>query len=716
MMSGASFSSQWYRIAGLHPQLHRHVRVVRQPCRGDAWYLLLDADAGHSVRLNEAAWAFVGCCDGHISVDALWEQLLQQAPESAPTQHEIVALLVQLYQAGMLRCELTPDTAALFRAHERRQRSQLLQQLNPLALRLPLGAPGPWLKKLDPLLPWLFGRAALCLWLVLLLAGLTVALGHAAQLAAEGEHWLATPFMLFLTWASYPFIKAVHELAHALAVRRFGGEVGKVGIALLMLTPAPYVDASAASAFVFAWQRALVSAAGILAELALAALALLLWRVTAPGLVHDLALVVAFSCGISSLLFNGNPLLRFDGYYVLSDALELPNLASRSRRWWLECLQRGCGLPPASPLICARGELPWLMCYQAASWLYRVLLSFVIVGWLGGFSMLLGLALAAWMAFTLLLRPLGQSAHWLWNAALPDHRRTRVLGAVAGGATLLLLLLLALPLPYATKAQGVVWLPEDALLRAGTDGFLQRWHVGDGQTVRRGQTVASLADPVLESEVERLHSRLRQVQDARYHALQTDPTPLRSLDGEEQALRSQLALKRSRLAARELGAGRSGRVVLPAQADLEGSFVLQGTLLGYVLNRDDDMRIRIALSEQDVAQVSAGTRAIEVRLAEQPGQVFSARLVRMVPASGTRLPHAALGSFAGGEQQLDPQDAQHLTTREPVAVLDVVLPGVRPERLAARAWVRFEHDSTPLAQQWGRQLRQLFLGHFNAGA
>src|SRR5690606_19426199 len=151
-----------------------------------------------------------------------------------------------------------------------------------------------------------------------------------ASLKADAVRVLATPSSYALAWLAYPLVKALHELGHALAVRRFGGAVHEVGISLLMLTPAPYVDASAASAFPRAGQRALVSAAGIMVELALAAIAMFAWTVLSPGLARDAALVVLLICSVSTIVFNANPLLRLDGYHLLCDALQLPNLALRS--------------------------------------------------------------------------------------------------------------------------------------------------------------------------------------------------------------------------------------------------------------------------------------------------------------------------------------------------------------------------------------------------
>ena len=142
----------------------------------------------------------------------------------------------------------------------------------------------------------------------------TLANWHA--LAIYTKVYVNTPSYLLIAWIIYPFIKVIHELGHALAVKHWGGEVRETGITLFMLTPAPYVDASAANAFRHKYQRVVVGAIGIMIELLIAVVALWIFFNIQPGLVRDTAFVAAFICGVSSFLFNGNPLVRFDAYYV----------------------------------------------------------------------------------------------------------------------------------------------------------------------------------------------------------------------------------------------------------------------------------------------------------------------------------------------------------------------------------------------------------------
>ncbi|WP_298596939.1 PqqD family peptide modification chaperone [Zoogloea sp.] len=715
-MGGSVFSSQWYRVAGLHPSLRAQLRVTRQIHRREVWYVLADPLSGRFHRMNAAAYAFVGRCDGRHSVEALSEALLAEAPEHALTQDEIVRLLVQLNQRGLIQCELTPDVAAIFHREQEASRRQRRLGVNPLAFRLRLGDPSALLARFDP---WLAGLVSG--WMLLFLAmliggGALVAAMHFDQLQTEVRTWMATPRFLLIAWLIYPLIKTVHELAHGLAVRRYGGEVHQVGVSLLLLTPAPFVDASAASAFRHASQRLTVSAAGIVTELAIAGLALVVWALVEPGLVRDVSLVAAVIGGVSTVLFNGNPLLRFDAYYMLCDAFDLPNLATRSTAFWRYLLLgRLLGLADVPSPEPGRGERPWLLLYAPASWLYRVVLSVAIVGWIGSWSRVLGLLAGVAMLGTLLVMPVVIFWRRLLRLALPDAQRRRALRAAGALCAGLVVLLGVVPLPFSSLAQGVVWVPEQAQLRTGTDGFLMTIEARHGDRVEAGQVLARLEDPRLQAEVERYRHRLAALDADLFQAMLRDPVKLRNVEEEMERVRTQLARALELQAALELRAGVGGQLVMPNQADMQGVFVRRGTLLGHILTGEPG-RLRVAIEQDVAALVREDTRSVSVRLAEQPGAAFPARLLRAVPAATERLPSAALGDFAGGSLPVDPADQDHLRTPAPVFVIDLNVDGLPPERAGGRGWARFDHGWQPLAVQWGRQLKQLFLRHFNPAA
>jgi putative peptide zinc metalloprotease protein len=177
----------------------------------------------------------------------------------------------------------------------------------------------------------------------------------------------------------YPFVKALHELGHGYAVKKWGGEVREMGIMLLVLMPMPYVDASSSLAFRSKWQRAFVSGAGIMVELGLAALALIVWVNVEDGITRAIMFNVMLIGGISTLIFNGNPLLRFDGYYVLCDIIEIPNLATRANRYFISLIQRWLlDIEVREREAVSVAERAWFIAYAMAAFVYRLFIMVTI--------------------------------------------------------------------------------------------------------------------------------------------------------------------------------------------------------------------------------------------------------------------------------------------------------------------------------------------------
>ena len=710
-MNESLFSPNWYRVSHLRPRLRPGVRVQRQPYRDEIWHLLLDASSGRQHRINRAAFEFIGRFDGRASVNELWTKLLEKFGDEAPTQDDLLRTLARMSEGELVQFDRTPDIDGLFRQRATRTRSRR-PWVNPLAFPIPLWDPTPLLNRLEPLLRPVLHAPALVLLGVLLVAAAVGASAEWDALRAHGAKYMATPYYLALAWFCYPIIKVLHEIAHALAVRRWGGQVHEMGITLLFFTPTPYVDASAASGFRNRWHRALVSAAGILVELALGALAFFVWLTVEPGVARDLAFVTLFLCVASSLLFNGNPLLRFDGYHVMCDALDLPNLAVRSQAYWLHLARRLVGgaehvQAPAN----ARGERKWLLVYAPASFGYRLALAFALVLWVGANSQLLGWLAALVLGGYLVVRPAFLNLRAL-ASSVPlgrARRRAGLVFVIAGIAAVLMVF--AIPLPSTVLVQGVVWPPEQAQVRAETDGFVTELLARDGALVVPGTPLLRLSEPRLVVERDALLARLRGLQTRRYESLLSDPAQARNAF--EELTHTQAALERTeeRMAHLTVRSKIGGRLVLPKSEDLPGAFVHQGTMLGYVLTPTAPT-VRAAVPGESAALVRRNHRSVAVLVADAREPV-AARVQRELPSATQVLPSAALGQQAGGRHLTDSADKEGRRILEPVFLFDVLLESEVLQRLGQRAWVRFDLAPQPLAVQAYRGLRQLLLKHFS---
>ncbi|HWU39827.1 MAG TPA: hypothetical protein VN203_19430, partial [Candidatus Acidoferrum sp.] len=330
-MTGPFFSTSWYRVAGLKPRLRSHAQIHRHEYRGHTWYILQDRSTDRFHRFSPTTYLVIGLMDGRRTVQEIWETACARLGDDAPTQDEVIQLLSQLHQTDVLLCDVPPDAGELLQRYERHTRRQWQSRAFSLfAWRFPLFDPDRLLQLFLPVIRPLIGWAGAVLWLVVVGPALVLGAVHWSDLTNNVLDRLLAPQNMLPLWLLYPVMKVMHEFGHAFVVKAYGGEVHDMGVMILVLTPIPYVDASAASAFREKWQRIQVGAAGILVELFLAALALLLWLTVEPGTVRTLAYNAIILAGISTVLFNGNPLLRYDGYYVLADLLEIPNLRSRA--------------------------------------------------------------------------------------------------------------------------------------------------------------------------------------------------------------------------------------------------------------------------------------------------------------------------------------------------------------------------------------------------
>ena len=711
----AFHSDAWYRIEQVVPRITREAQIHRQRYRGSAWYVVRDPASGRLHRFTPAAYLIVSLMDGQRNVDQIWRQAVQRLGDDAPSQDEVLDLLSRLHGADLLVANVAPDAADLLSRERKQRRSVWLRNLgNPMSLRLPLWDPDAFLERTLPPLRGLFSRWGAALWLALLVPALLLAGTHYAALTGNlSDRVLALDNLMLLLFV-FPAVKAVHELAHGYAVKSGGGEVHEMGLMFLVLAPVPYVDASASTGFRSKAARAGVAAAGMMAELALAALALVAWLLVEPGLVRSVAFNVMLVAGVSTLVFNANPLLRYDGYFMLCDLIEMPNLGQRATGYWAWLVQRRVfGSREAQEPDESAAERRILLVYGALSWVYRMLVVFGIALFIATQFFFVGVVLALWGVATGVLVPLGKGLRFVVASPVLARRRQRALGISVATLVLGAALLAWLPLPLSTFAEGVVWVPEQAEVRARGDGQLLRLLVAPGAMVVPGQPVAELTDSSLwtdydvqRARVERLEVQVAsQLADDRAQAAATATTLARE--------RQALARLEERIDHLQVVAGAAGRLLVPRAADLQGRYLRQGQQFGYVL--DGALRTaRIVVSQQDIGLVRNRLRSLRVRLVDAPGPVYEARIVREVPGGSDRLPARSLAIEGGGRHAVDPSDKDGTKTLNRVFQFEVELPPeVGDLRLGARVYARFEHQLEPLAAQAWRRVRQLFLSRFD---
>lgn len=397
-MTESIFSPLWYRVAALQPHLRSHIQIHRHHYRGKLWYVLEDHSTGRHHRFKHAAYYIIAQMDGKKTIQDIWDRAVDHLKDDAPTQDEMIRLFGQLHSIDALLCDVPPDTIELFQRYQSHERLKWKQRLlSPLSIRFPLFDPEQFLNRWEFLVRFLFGWIGIVLWFTVVGSAVVLAGIHWTELTENITDRVLTPYNLIMLLLMYPIIKLLHEFGHAFATKVWGGEVHEIGIILLVFMPVPYVEASSATAFRDKRKRMVVGAAGMLVELFLAAVAMFIWLTVEPGVVHAIAYNTMLIGTVSTLLFNGNPLLRFDGYYILSDAIETPNLGSRSSNYIGYLIQRYLfGVSDAKSPASSTGERVWFMLYGIASFCYRMFIIAVIIVFVAGKFFIIGVAIAVW--------------------------------------------------------------------------------------------------------------------------------------------------------------------------------------------------------------------------------------------------------------------------------------------------------------------------------
>ncbi len=724
-----TFSESWYRVAQLTPRLRSTVQIHRQHYRGQRFHVLQDPSSNQFFRLNEPAYQFVGLLDGRRSVAEAWDICNDQLGDAAPTQGETIQLLGQLYTSNLLHAELPPDAEGMFKRHRKRVQREVRGYLtNLLFIRIPLFDPDRALNRLLPVFGWVFSWVGLLLWFMLCGTGIYVLTGRWDELVDQSQNIL-NPEHLPLLLVSFWIIKVFHEFGHGLACKKFGrqagsgGEVHTMGLMFLVFTPLPYVDTSSAWALPSKWQRSLICAAGMLVELAIASVAAIIWANASPGTLRAICYNVMFIASVSTLLFNANPLLRYDGYYILSDLIEIPNLSQRAKQYLYYLVKRYVWAVrnPRNPANTV-GERVWFVFYGIASTVYRVFICIRILLFvtdrLPEQFKVFGAAMGAAAAVTWVLVPLGKLIHYL--ATSNELARTRLLAvtttvlvfAAAIGSVVLI------PVSDNVRVEGFLDPADQVVIHARTPGRVVGY-LPTGRAVQVGDVLVTAESEQLRHELagqlaRREHLTLR-LDQARQQAVY-DTTKRVEIDKHQADLATldqAIATTRRQIDELTTRSPIAGTWIAPRMEDLQAAQLKTNQTVGMV-STVDDMVIR-ALADQDAApQIQAYLAQIErvdVRLKGNPDVETRAEILRILPAGSQQLPSQAMGYAGGGAIATDPNDPKGLTAAENVVEIRL---RAQP-RDGVRFWprqrvvCRFHLPSKPLAYQWARTLRQLFL-------
>lgn len=693
----------------LRLKLRPDLQFEQREQAGRRVFLVGDPVRNKYFQVGELERRVISAFDGSRTVSEIAEaNFYDAAGQRASAQATQVAKwLVQHHLATVIGADNSK------RVQERArilQRASTWGLLNLISLRFPLFNPTSLLDSLRPLGNVLFHPLSVVAWLLLMVVAAGLIWQSQSDFNLEfagvlsGQRWI----WLLLIWSG---LKVIHELAHGLACRRYGGEVPEAGILLLLLTPLAYVNVTSSWKFSSRWQRMIVAAAGMYLELFVAAIAAIIWTQLADAsLWKDLCLHTFIMASVTTVLFNANALMKFDGYYLLSDAVEIPNLYGKGTAWIWDLLRVHClGWQPLHQL--GPGSERWLVplyAILAAAW--RVTVSIGLIIGAGVLFHGVGLAVAATAVFSWYLLPtikqiraigqLGQQQPVNW---------WRLSGSGLVAAALLVGLFCLFSSPASKSAPAIVRFENEAVLRAGSDGFVQAIHVADGQRVSKGELLVELENRGLVTDMELLESQLDECRiQVRQHLQARELAKHQAELERKRSLEEQLAEKRTKLAELRLTAPFDGVVLQRNLEHLEGCFLKQGEPV-LTVAESAALEIVVSIEQDDFAGVQTARnqrfRAVFAGVTVTPCELKATK-----PAASTTPVHEALCASFGGplpvkpkirnrSEQSDPQETELLTPR---FNLELAVTGALQEHLKAgqSGWVVFPVEQHSLGTYW----------------
>ena len=608
-------------------------------------YVIEDAVRGKFYQIGANEFELVSRLDGKSTVGEVLNRINEK--RKSPLKQEAVDQICHwLSQNNLARVTGFDSCKRLGQQVKSMQKQKMLSFVNPISIKFKLFNPTRLLDASQKYLQWIFSFSFAVIWLVTGTVGLYFLFGNWERLSqssvgifAEGR-WV----WMLVVWLG---LKAIHEWAHGIACRRYGGEVPEAGMLLLLFTPMPYVNVTSSWRFGNRWQRFIVAGAGMYVELFVSFIAMILWANVANPLVQDVCFNIFFLSSVTTILFNANPLMRFDGYYMLTDLLNIPNLYTKGLGWFTDRTKNLFFGTPKSKDICPANELPIVRMYGASAFCWKVLVCCTLLIAASVLFYGVGILMAVvggvlWLAMPILR---------FFKSVFGVSNRNYSVGRIAVSSTCLVLLVTSvftwLGSPAKKSAPAIVQFAEEGILRAGGDGFIDEVLVTNWQRVKQGELLLSIRNNELSTEVENLKQLVQEAEiQARIYTnsqkLASAQTSLRKRD----SLLIQLAEKQAQLQNLQLTAPFDGIVFRRNLSSIEGQYHSHGTELLRIA-RSTSQKVIVSIEQNDLDSIQG--REGSVMKVVMPGvPTFQAAITNIESRATDQPSHKAFCASYGG--------------------------------------------------------------------
>ena len=487
------------------------LKARRQRYQGRVYWVVKDPVGLQYFRFEEEEFAILHMLDGQSSLEEIAEQFEANFPPQTIRVEELQSFVGMLHRSGLVLSDAPGQGVQLKKRRDERKRKELIGSVsNVLSFRFRGFDPERLLNMIYPLVRWFFSTSVTVLSIVLALCALSLVIVQFDEFQSRlpsfqtffaAQNWLLIAGVLGVT-------KVIHEFGHGLSCKHFGGECHEMGVMLLVLTPCLYCNVSDSWMLPSRWHRAAIGAAGMYVEIVIASIATFIWWTSEPGFLNYLCLNIIFISSVSTILFNANPLLRYDGYYILSDILEIPNLRQKASTILSRKLGSWClGLEePEDPFLPKRNQVLFAL-YTVASSVYRWVILLSILYFLNKVFEPYGLKIIGQMIalvslYGLIVMPMSKVYKFFrvpgrWSK-VKKVRMVTTLGVLAA----VVWAVLFIPLPSSVMCEFELQPRAAKSVYVEVEGTLEELLVEPGQHVEAGDLLARLSNIDLLLEIE----------------------------------------------------------------------------------------------------------------------------------------------------------------------------------------------------------------------
>ncbi|MFV0443540.1 MAG: hypothetical protein ACK5Q5_08210 [Planctomycetaceae bacterium] len=488
--------------------------------RGVAFPVVKDPCGLKYYRLQPEQYAVLLQLDGETSLEDIRESLQQDYPTIPITLTDVQSLITDLHEKSLLISERSGQGLGLLRTRRDRKRKEWSQiLLNPLYLKLPGWDPDRVLTAMTPWVGWIFRPGAVVPTLIFVLFAylfLAVRFDELRQKLPEFQQFFGWPNLIYL-WITLGAVKILHEFGHGVACKHFGSECHSMGVMLLVFSPTLYCDVTDSWMMPDKWKRIFIGAAGMYVEVVLAAVAIFVWWWTEPGVLHHLALNIFFVSSVTTVIFNANPLLRYDGYYMLLDYLEIPNLRPKASQLLQHSFAWYClGIELRRDAFMPTSGQFWFILFVIASTIYRWVVLASITLFL--YTVLkpyrlqeIGITMAV-ISIGAIFVQLGRTLYQLLSMPRSEPLSKPKIAVTLAGLVLLLGGLLFVPFPWYLDAPFTIEPVGVHHVYNLVSGQLKSIRVEPGQNVTAGDTLIDMQNLDLEQHVRELEAEVQSQQ------------------------------------------------------------------------------------------------------------------------------------------------------------------------------------------------------------